>query len=50
MIKGLKKKMKKKKIFSKNKRNSTCSFDEEQKENEHKNIISGFVTKKIKMI
>ena len=26
----------------------TCSFDEEQNENEHKNIISDFVTKKIR--
>ena len=44
MIKVLKKKMKKK-MVSKNKRNSTCSFDEEQKKNENKNIISDFVTK-----
>ena len=49
MIKRLKKKMKKK-IVNKNKRNSTCSFDEEQKENEHKNIISDFMTKKVKMM
>ena len=41
LIMILKKKMKK--IVS-----PTCSFDEEQNENEHKNIISDFVMKNVK--